>query len=186
MRIVAGIHRSREIRAPKGDSTRPTSDRVREALFSMLEAARPVEGLRVLDLYAGTGALALEALSRGALAATLVEKSREALAVIAANVDGLGVKAQITVLATDVGRAASRLVGMSFDLVFADPPYRDIGAGELEKAVAPLLLNGILAPGGRFVLELASRDAVPSLPGLELDKARVYGDTQIAIFEARS
>ncbi|HEX7663276.1 MAG TPA: 16S rRNA (guanine(966)-N(2))-methyltransferase RsmD [Polyangiaceae bacterium] len=184
MRIVAGIHRSREIRAPKGDSTRPTSDRVREALFSMLESARPIEGLRVLDLYAGTGALALEALSRGATAATLVEKNRDALAAIGSNVDALGVKAQVTVLALDVGRAASRLAGQTFDLVFADPPYKDVGAGDFGKAVAPLLANGLLAPSGRFVLELASRDAVPELPGLALEKARVYGDTQIAIFEA--
>src|ERR1700680_1652370 len=101
MRITGGIHRSRSLRAPRGERTRPTSDRVREALFGILTARRSLAGLEILDLYAGTGALALEALSRGAGRATLVESSREALAAIRANVAALGVQDRVRVIPSD-------------------------------------------------------------------------------------
>src|SRR3984893_15924457 len=123
MRITGGIYRSRALHAPRGLATRPTSDRVREALFGILSAAGAVEGARVLDLYAGTGALALEALSRGASRAILVESSRNALAALRANVTSLGLEKRTWIAATDVGRAARRLADKGpFDLVFADPP----------------------------------------------------------------
>src|ERR1700723_2294722 len=98
MRITGGSLRSRAIRAPRGHSTRPTSDRVRESLFGILESAGRVEGARVLDLYAGTGALALEALSRGAARAVLVESSRDALAVVRGNVASLGMEERARVV----------------------------------------------------------------------------------------
>ncbi|MGH7283388.1 MAG: 16S rRNA (guanine(966)-N(2))-methyltransferase RsmD [Polyangiaceae bacterium] len=186
MRITAGAFRSRPIRAPKGDRTRPTSDRVREALFSMLEADRPVAGARVLDLYSGTGALAFEALSRGAAHATLVEKDRAALAAIAENVKTLDVEKVTRVLATDVERCASRLPKEGFDLIFADPPYRDVPSGALVRSLGPIFRKSLMRQNARFVLELASRDEVPELAALALVKRRTYGDTEIAIFDVRS
>src|SRR5690348_2464764 len=109
MRITGGTFRSRALRAPRGQATRPTSDRVREGLFGILVSAGVVEGARVLDLYAGTGALALEALSRGALRVTLVESARPALDAIADNVAALGVRDRAHVISVDVRRAVSRL-----------------------------------------------------------------------------
>ena len=185
MRITGGTFRSRPIRAPKGDRTRPTSDRVREALFSMLEADRPIAGARVLDLYAGSGALALEALSRGAGHATLVEKDRPALAAIAGNIEALGVEAATRVIAVEVGRCAPRLNKEGFDLIFADPPYRDVPSGELTRSLEPILGAGLMRQNARFVLELSSRDALPELAPLALVKRRTYGDTEIAIFDVR-
>lgn len=111
MRITGGTFRSRAIRAPRGSATRPTSDRVREALFGILTSAGVLDGSpppRVLDLYAGTGALGLEALSRGAAEATFVESGREALAVLRENIAALGVEGRTHVVAADVGAAAAR------------------------------------------------------------------------------
>src|SRR5262249_3327716 len=129
MRITGGVHRSRNLVAPRGQATRPTSDRVREALFAILRADPPIHGPRVLDLYAGTGALALEALSRGAAFAVLVERGKEALDAIRANVAALGVAAEARVVSVPVERAArgvqtaaTALGGEAFDLVFVDPP----------------------------------------------------------------
>src|SRR5580698_8823990 len=115
MRITGGAFRSRALRAPRGQATRPTSDRVREALFGILSSAGALDGVRVLDLYAGTGALALEALSRGASDATLVEGAREALDAIRANVKSLAVEDRVRVVAGDVREAVRRLRG-PFDL----------------------------------------------------------------------
>lgn len=186
MRITAGVFRSRPIRAPKGDRTRPTSDRVREALFSMLEAERPIQGARVLDLYAGTGALAFESLSRGAAHATLVEKDRAALAAIAENVKALGLEDRTRVVPVEIARCVGRLPAEGFDLIFADPPYRDVPSGELVKSLDPIFRAEVMRENARFVLELASRDQVPEIAALALVKRRTYGDTEIAIFDVRS
>ena len=185
MRITGGAFRSRPIRAPRGDRTRPTSDRVREAVFSMLEADRPIAGARVLDLYAGSGALAFEALSRGAIHATLVEKDRAALAAIAENIEALDVRAAMRVVASEVGRCANRLQKESFDLIFADPPYRDVPSGELARSLEPIFGAGLMRQNARFVLELSSRDELPEIAALALVKRRTYGDTEIAIFDVR-
>jgi len=152
----------------------------------MLEADRLIEGARVLDLYAGTGALAFEALSRGAAHATLVEKDRAALAAIAENIAALKVEESTRVIAADVERCTSRLAGEGFDLIFADPPYRDVPSGDLVRSLAPLFRARLMRQNARFVLELASRDEAPDFPALELVKRRAYGDTEIAIFDVRS
>lgn len=186
MRVTGGRLRSRHLAAPRGQGTRPTSDRVREALFSMLAAEAPLEGAIVLDLYAGTGALAIEALSRGAAQAVLIEKDRVALAAIAENVKALDLGDVATVLPVQVERATGRLGDRAFDLIFADPPYRDVPSGAFATAIAPILASPSIAADARFVLELASRDALPDLPTLELRKERIYGDTRIAIFGVRS
>jgi 16S rRNA (guanine966-N2)-methyltransferase len=177
MRVIAGTHRSRELIAPKGRATRPTSDRVREALFSTLG---DVGGLRVLDLFAGSGALAIEALSRGAASATLVDSAAPAVTTIRRNLEALGMEAEV------VRQPASRfLEGASrdarqYDLVFLDPPYRHASAlgRELTSALTP-----ILADDARVVAESDRRSPL----GLELAllRERRYGDTLIQIHAAR-
>lgn len=188
MRITGGRWRSRALDAPRGMATRPTSDRVREALFSMLvsdgllgDDETDEQGPRVLDLYAGTGALAFEALSRGASAAVLVEHARDAVAAIRKNAAALGVSREMVLFDTKVERALLKIEG-PFAIVFLDPPYADIPtpgfAAVLAKATA------LLAPGGALVLEHASPDAPPDVPGLELDRTRRYGDTSVTLYRA--
>jgi 16S rRNA (guanine966-N2)-methyltransferase len=181
MRITGGAFRSRSLRAPRGASTRPTSDRVREALFSILGARGSLAGARVLDLWAGTGALALEALSRGAASATLVDSSREAAEAIRANVEALGVADRARVIATTVARAVGAMEGQPFDLVFADPPYKDVALG-VPSAIAELVHRGLVADGATVVVEHASRDAPPALPALAQEDTRRYGDTSITFY----
>lgn len=207
MRITGGVFRSRMLRAPKGDGTRPTSDRVREALFSMLAAESPILGARVLDLYAGTGALAFEAISRGAVHATLVEKNRNALTAISENITALGLEDVVRIHATPVERVGALLDGEPFDLIFADPPYADIPNGVVVRALEPIFLSAPLAAHARIVIEHASRDQPPVFStslrpakpaklespahenpdpvgaiSLELLRQRTWGDTSIAIF----
>lgn len=136
MRIIAGEARSRQIDAPKGRDTRPTLDRVRENLFNII--ARSVPDARVLDLYAGSGALSLEALSRGAREAVLVDRDREAHRVETANAEKLGYAGRARILLTDALSACGRLEkeGLRFDLVFLDPPY---AVGDLRAVTAALL-----------------------------------------------
>lgn len=183
MRITGGEHRSRTLEAPRGSATRPTSDRVREALFAILGSAREFVGLRVLDLYAGTGALAFEALSRGAAHATVVESARPALQAIDANARALGLVSRVRVVPTAVERSvvAIRRTG-PFDLVFADPPYALVTNGVAPRALAELLDGESLAPGASLVLEHAKADAAPPLPGLRLDDTRRYGDTSLSFY----
>ncbi len=185
MRITGGIHRSRALRAPRGDATRPTSDRVREALFSTLASAGALEGARVLDLYAGTGALGLEALSRGASSATWVESGRDALVALRANVEALGATASARIVRSPVERAATQLVGNAFDLIFADPPYADVPSGALARALAPWLSAEppFFSSGAILVLEHASRDTAPALAPFVLAGSRRYGDSTLSTYE---
>src|SRR5689334_16825570 len=130
MRITGGRWRSRALQAPRGMTTRPTSDRVREALFSMLVSDGLLgdeDGPRVLDLYSGSGALAFEALSRGASSAVLVEQGRDALAAIRDNARSLEAEGLVRVVAGKVDRVLEKLEG-PFGIVFVDPPYADVGA----------------------------------------------------------
>jgi 16S rRNA (guanine966-N2)-methyltransferase len=171
-RIIAGSHRGRRLQVPPGTGTRPTSDRAREGLFSSLQSLTDLDGAEVLDLYAGSGALGLEAVSRGAAAATLVEEDPIALRVIRQNVDDTGLPA--TVVDADVDRFLQRPVS-PYRLVLADPPY----ATELDlEAVLPWL-----EPDGVLVLERATRAAAPSTPpGLEEVRSRRYGEATLWYF----
>ena len=136
MRIVAGTHRGRRLLAPKGATTRPTSDRARESVFQHIEAAiRPFTSARVLDLFAGSGALGLEALSRGASSATFVDRDRKALAAIRTNIAALDLAEQTRVVAGALPQSLKR-AGSNFDIVFCDPPYAWDGAGGLLGAIA--------------------------------------------------
>jgi|HubBroStandDraft_4_1064222.scaffolds.fasta_scaffold07850_6 16S rRNA (guanine966-N2)-methyltransferase len=176
MRVIAGRYGGRRLQAPRGRTTRPTSDRVREALFAMLGE---VQGTRVLDLFAGTGALGIEAISRGARQAVFVERDRGAIEAIEANIGALGLSGeQALIRREDVESAlkTARKRKETYDLVLIDPPY-----GRANE-VGPWLqagLPGVLAPGARVVLESDRRTPL----GLELalEKERRYGDTMIAI-----
>jgi 16S rRNA (guanine966-N2)-methyltransferase len=171
MRIVAGAYKGRRLHSPQGSSTRPTADRVREALFSILG---DVSGARVLDLFAGTGALGLEALSRGASSAVFVERDPRAAAVIRRNVEAVGA-VEATVRQRDVLAFLGDERG-TYDLVFADPPY-DFAA----RLGAPLSerLPAVLSEGARIVTESDKRKPLDLT--LPLLTERVYGDTRMAI-----
>jgi len=183
MRITGGVHRSRLLHAPKGVSTRPTADRVREALFSILASRRPLEGASVLDLYAGTGALGLEALSRGAARVTFVECSRTALAALRANVEALGVERNAHVMSGLVERSSAALVAEGpFDLVLADPPYALVKNGEALSALGELVHEGILTKGGLVVVEQGKGEATELVGGLARVDVRTYGDTLLAFY----
>ena len=184
MRIVAGKFKGREIKGPTGGATRPTSDRVRESIFNIL--AHGIEGfelddVRVMDLFAGTGALGLEAISRGAKFCCFVEEDAGARGVIRTNADACGVIGQTRIWrrdATDLGPCSPQ---SPYGLVFADPPY---GKGMGEKALASVLCGGWLAPGGVVVLEEAAKSVINDLAGLSLLDAREYGDTQVRFYRS--
>ncbi len=174
MRVVAGEFKGRRLQAPRGSRTRPTADRVREALFSMLG---DVSDARVLDLYAGSGALGIEALSRGAESALFVERDQAALAALRRNLDAVGARADVR--RQDVLRFLARPEG-TFDLVFCDPPYDDA------PAVAAALtdaLPALLDEDARIVTESDKRN--PLVLSLPLVVERAYGDTRIAIHSAQ-
>jgi 16S rRNA (guanine966-N2)-methyltransferase len=182
MRITGGVFRSRSLVAPRGTETRPTSDRVREALFSMLASDGVFEaepGPRVLDLYAGSGALGLESLSRGATSAVFVEHARPALAAIRDNVRALDVESSVKVVPLRVDRALATLEG-PFDLVLVDPPYADVRARDFADLLAKTA--SLLAEGAVLVLEHASSDEPETPSGLVLDRRRRHGDTTLSIF----
>jgi len=158
---------------------RPTADRVREALFAALG---DIAGARVLDLYAGTGALGIEALSRGAARAVFVERSRAALGVLRRNLASLGLgEDEVRVVGGDARAALRRLGrgGERFDLVFLDPPY---ASDEAPRALEGLVASGVLSPTAQVVLEASRRHPVPIVAGLALCDQRRYGDTLIARF----
>ncbi len=177
MRIVAGRFGGRRLSAPPGRATRPTSDRVREALFSILGEAVP--GARVLDLFAGSGALGIEALSRGASSATFVERAPAALRVLRGNLAALGLEAQVVpgdaVKFLRTASAASR----QYDLLLLDPPYRLAARLGSEISAA---LAGVPAPGALVVSESDRRS--PLTLDLPLQDERRYGDTLIRIHAA--
>ena len=173
MRIIAGTHRGARIAAPKGVATRPTGDRVREAAFNLIG---PVDGATALDLFAGSGALGLEALSRGAGSVTFVEADRAACRTIADNLARLKLTGARVACADAVWTL--RQETRSYDLVLVDPPYEDWV--ELEPRLAEHLPR-VLAPDGLLVVETGARDE-PSLP-LRLRTSRRYGSARLSLFE---
>jgi len=181
MRIIAGAWRGRPLLAPAGRSTRPTSDRAREGLFSMLQSRLgPFEGLHVADLFAGTGALGLEALSRGAAHCTFVESDRAALDALRANLERLGAagRADLRAAAVEHARAPDR----PCDLVLLDPPY---AAGLAERALARLTDPAWLAPGALVGIE--TDRPLPAPPaGLVVETERRFGKALITLLRRQS
>lgn len=188
MRVIAGTHRGRRIAAPPGTATRPTSDRVREALFSRVEAvygpfSKDATGL---DLFAGSGALGIEALSRGLGRATFVERDRAALAALRANLQSLELTERSTVLEEDAFRLTRRALppGGPFALLFVDPPYR-IDESEVRQSVESLASHGSLAEGALVIWEHSSSAEVVWPDGFEDLGARRYGDTTVRMGTVR-
>lgn len=177
MRVIAGALRGRGLVAPRGRGTRPTTDRVRESLFGVLGAS--VEGAAVLDLFAGSGALGIEALSRGAASLVAVERAPAAIRALRRNLATLELT-EATVIVGPVERSQARIAAAGpFDLVFVDPPY-DRGA-KVGAALAPWIAS-VLAPEARLVFEHDRRDPTPVLTGLDLVETRRYGDTALSFY----
>jgi 16S rRNA (guanine966-N2)-methyltransferase len=180
VRIVAGKHRGRRLLAPPGQTVRPTSDRAREALFNILShggltaGGNPFAEATVLDAFAGTGAIGLEALSRGAAQAVFIEQDHEALAVLRKNIAALGESARARVIPGDVTSAP--LAASACGVVFLDPPYRSGLAGP---ALGALSAAGWLAPGAIAVIELAAREHFTPPPEFTLLEERVYGAARL-------
>jgi 16S rRNA (guanine966-N2)-methyltransferase len=190
MRIVAGRHKGRALATPRGDAIRPTSDRLRETIFNILAhgLARHgvdfrVEGCRALDLFAGTGALGLEALSRGAAFAVFVDEGTEARGLVRRNVDTLGLGGQTRLLRRDATRLGEVSPFEPFDLVLLDPPY---GKGLGERALASALAGGWLRPGAVIVLEEAAGADIGWPEGLTVLDRREAGAGEVWIAAAEA
>jgi 16S rRNA (guanine966-N2)-methyltransferase len=185
MRIVGGMHRGRALVAPKGQLTRPTADRTRQALFNILEHAPWSPGLaraRVIDLFAGVGALGLESLSRGAAWCLFVDIDEAARAATLRNIEALRLQDRSRVSSADAARLgeASPAEG-AFNLAFLDPPY---GQGLNEKALAALSAGGWLAPGALVVVERGAGEGPLHAPGYERLDARTWGAARVEFLEA--
>ncbi|HEY3500542.1 MAG TPA: 16S rRNA (guanine(966)-N(2))-methyltransferase RsmD [Polyangiaceae bacterium] len=180
LRVIAGAFGGRTLKAPRGLATRPTSARVREALFAVLG---DLSGMRVLDLHAGSGALAIEALSRGASHALLVEHDRAAVACIRENLRALGLDERAALLPRKIAAAAGEIAQRGpFDLILCDPPWPELdrAVGELERLVAA----GVLASDGRLSLEHAAKGPEPEIERLAAYDRRRWGDTGVSLFQA--
>src|SRR6187399_1383787 len=182
MRIVGGRHGGRTLAAPKSQAIRPTADRLREALFNILKHSYgdPVEGARVLDLFAGTGALGLEALSRGAGFVLFVDDGAEARALLRGNVDALGAGGASKVYRRDATKLGPAHPMEPFSLVFLDPPY---GKGLADKALASLREGGWLTPGALLVVEEAKAAQFATPEGFEELERRAYDDTEFVFLK---
>jgi 16S rRNA (guanine(966)-N(2))-methyltransferase RsmD len=182
VRIISGSARGRHLAVFSGREIRPTPDRVREAIFSSLfSRLGPLEGKKVLDLFAGTGAMALEALSRGAGRAVLVDQGTQAARVIPANIRTCGLGDRAVFRHADTLRELPRLAAEGpFDLIFLDPPY---GRGLVPQVVAVVAELGLLAPAGLVCAEAARQDEVPEeIGGLRRIDRRLYGSTAVHFF----
>ena len=181
MRVVAGSARGRKLKAPRGMETRPTADRVKESIFNVLSSR--LIATRVLDLFAGTGSLGIEALSRGADHAVFVEDNPRVIQIIRENVEAAGFVEKATVLRREaIGAIAEfQRSGEKFDLAFADPPYQK---GWVSRVMQAMAAGPILAPGGVLVLEHTRREPAPQLVGaLVLSRQLTYGDTVVSLYQ---
>jgi len=181
VRVISGTAGGLKLTAPRGVTTRPTTDRVKEALFSILEHAGAIEEAQVLDLFAGSGSLGIEALSRGAASCTFVENNRQALDALQANLSRTGCGLRATVLPQDALRAIEKLsnIGARYTLALIDPPY----ASGIQTTVLKQVAGQLMAAGGLIVIETSSRFALPEQAGCcTRHDRRVYGDTALDFF----
>ncbi len=173
MRIIAGKYSAREITSPKGHQTHPMAEKVRGALFNSLG---DVNGLEVLDAYAGSGALAFEALSRGANFAQLIEKDYKAFNVCKQNASSLGLGKEVKVTQANCASWSDKNTSQKFDLVLCDPPYNKLNLGTIAKLVRHLKPNGLM------VLSSTGRESVPTVNGVVVVDSRIYGDAALAFY----
>jgi 16S rRNA (guanine966-N2)-methyltransferase len=181
MRVIAGKYRSRTLRSLKGQALRPTSDRLRETLFNILGPA--VEGATFMDLYAGTGAVGIEALSRGARSAVFIEQHAPAAILIRRNLDSLAIKSGVEILSVDVMRGLKRLEARHAraQFIFLDPPYA--ATEEYENVLEFLGESSLLAPGGRVIGEHLKKRSLPARVGeLELVRVVEQGDAALSFY----
>jgi 16S rRNA (guanine966-N2)-methyltransferase len=182
MRVIGGDARGRPLKAPRGLHTRPTSDLLRGAIFSML-SSMGIEPCRVLDLYAGTGALGIEALSRGAEVADFVDQSPAACAIIRENLESMGLTARARVMPLSVHRAPARLSG-PYDVVFADPPYTDHSVAAF---FALPVVDALVADRAVVVYEHSRRDSAPAMLGeLTLMRTRSHGSSSVSFYRRQA
>lgn len=181
MRVITGIAKGRKLKAPKGLETRPTSDRIKEALFNII-GSRVID-VNFLDLYAGTGAIGIEALSRGAVKAVFVEKNPNTVKIIKENLQTTGLLEQAEILVQEADRAIKIIAGKGekFEIIFIDPPYLK----DLEKASLTLIdNNSLLAPGGLVITESSKLDIMPQEVGqLRMFRQEKYGDTVLTFYQ---
>ncbi|MCI1986796.1 MAG: 16S rRNA (guanine(966)-N(2))-methyltransferase RsmD [Lactobacillus sp.] len=179
MRVISGEFRGRRLDAVSGDQTRPTADKVKESMFNMLGPY--FDGGQALDLYAGTGALGIEAVSRGMVHATAVDRQFAAIKTIKANIAKLGAEARFTVIKAPVDKALDSLAGQQFDLIMADPPYAQ---QEVLAQLARFLELELLAPEGRVLLETGMDVVYPDeIPGYVQLRRQTYGVAQVLILK---
>lgn len=181
MRIIAGAFRGSRLVAPKGLATRPTTGRVRETLFNVLSNHVEFSDICVLDLFAGTGALGIESISRGARHCYFVEQASASIAAIRKNVENLRIVNQAKISKRDATKLGTLTESEPYDLVFADPPY---GKGLGELAAASSLAGGWLSPGAFFVLEEATTSFPEKLNGFDRIDLRHFGETSIGLFKS--
>lgn len=177
MRIIAGEYSAREIKSPKGHRTHPMAEKVRGALFNSLG---DVNGLRVLDAYAGSGALAFEALSRGASYAQLIEKDHGAAEACRENIKKLGLDSEVKITQANCVSWSGNNVEQKFDLVLCDPPYDKLNLDTISK------LSRHLKPNGLMVLSFTGRESVPTVNGVVVVDSRIYGDAALAFYRLGS
>ena len=184
MRIVGGKFRGRALKSPASNAIRPTSDRLRESVFNILVHAygNPIEGARVLDLFAGTGALGLEALSRGAHYTLFVEEAAEARALIRENIESLALTGATKIFRRDAATLGDMGPIAAFDLVFCDPPY---GRGLAERSLASASAGKWLAPAALVVVEDTVKPGFKTPEGFEELERRDYGDTEVIFLRAK-
>ena len=184
MRITGGEFGGRNLKVPKSDAIRPTQDRVREALFNIIQFEVP--GCDFLDLFAGSGAVGLEALSRGAAKATFVEQSRRHLAVLRENVDSFRLQSSaVKIVAADCYRWLSAYSGPGFSIGFADPPYALGEEKGYAHVLATLVERGVIRPSGLFIAEMTAVQKAEETPGWELIRDRTYGKTRLCIWRRK-
>ena len=199
MRISGGEFRGRVLSVPKGLDVRPTQDRVREALFSMLQ--NDIRGARFLDLFAGSGSVGLEALSRGAAEVAFVEQASRSFASLTQNIAMLKVEARCSTIRADVYawlsaasnapncanglNAPNAINGLGFDIAYADPPYAVGTERGYATVLARLAEGGFVKPGGLFIAEMTAGQAPDSAPAWDLCRDRTYGQTRLAIYRRR-
>jgi 16S rRNA (guanine966-N2)-methyltransferase len=177
MRVIAGEAKGTRLKSP-GTGTRPMTDRVKEAVFSSLG---DFSGLMILDLYAGSGSLGLEALSRGAKMATFVESAREAILSLERNIEATGMGSRSEIIWADVAATLSRPADERMDLIFVDPPY-SMGKEEVLRALESIVTGGFLSDDGKVVMHRPGKESRLDPFGLELDWERDYGQATVSVF----